>query len=128
MPLSDRSISDILYDSFRNLQDIVRAEVRLAKTEIREEAGKAKSSVVWLSAGGVAALFSILFLLAATVAALALVMPLWAASLSVGSALAGIAALTLWAGVKRFKQIHPAPERTVETMKENVEWIRQQVR
>jgi hypothetical protein len=32
------------------------------------------------------------------------------------------------AGLKRFRQIHPTPERTVETLKENVEWAQQQTK
>jgi uncharacterized membrane protein YqjE len=40
----DRSLSDVLQDILRNVQEMVRSEVRLAKTEIREEAVKAKSS------------------------------------------------------------------------------------
>jgi hypothetical protein len=31
----------------------------------------------------------------------------------------------LTAGIQRFKQIHPTPARTVETIKENVEWAKQ---
>jgi hypothetical protein len=52
-------------------------------------------------------------------------MPSWAAALIVGTALAVVAGMTLAAGLKRFKQIHPTPERTVETIKEKVEWAKQ---
>jgi len=124
MAVGDRSLTDILHDSLRNLQEIVRSEVRLAKTEIREEAVKAKSSVIWLGLGLVAAMFSLLFLLFALVYALALWVPMWAAALSVGAVLAIVGTVTLSGGVKRFKTIHP-PERTVETIKENVEWAKQ---
>jgi hypothetical protein len=40
MAAGDRSLSDVLQDIIRNVQEIVRSEVRLAKTEIREEAAK----------------------------------------------------------------------------------------
>ena len=42
MAAEDRSFSDVVQDILRNVQEIVRSEVRLAKTEIREEAVKAK--------------------------------------------------------------------------------------
>ena len=125
MAAGDRSLSDVLQDIIRNVQEIVRSEVRLAKTEIREEAAKAKSSALLLGAGGVAAIFATLFLLLVIVYALALVMPGWAAALIVGAALAVVASVMLMAGIKRFKQIHPIPARTVETIKENVEWAKQ---
>ena len=121
----DRSLSEVLHDIVRNLQDIVRSEVRLARTEIRDEAAKAKYSILLTSAGAVTALFAILFLLFTIVYALSLVMPSWAAALIVGSVLAVFAALLLMSGLRRFKQIHPVPERTVETLKENVEWAKQ---
>jgi uncharacterized membrane protein YqjE len=128
MAAEDRSLSVVLQDIVRNLQDILRSEVRLAKTELREEAVKAKSSALLTSAGAVTALFALLFLLFTIVYALSLVMPSWAAALIVGSVLAVFAALLLMAGVRRFKQIHPVPERTVGTLKENVEWAKQQTK
>jgi uncharacterized membrane protein YqjE len=128
MAAEDRSLSDILRDAIRNLQEILRSEVRLAKTEIGEEVAKAKSSTLLLGVGGVTAILAVSFLLLTAVYALALVMPTWAAALIVGAALAVVAAILLTTGRKRFKEIHPTPERTVDTMKENVEWAKQQVR
>jgi hypothetical protein len=66
--------------------------------------------------------------LLATVFELALVLPPWAAALIVGAALAVVGTLLLAGAVKRFKQIHPTPERTVEIIKENVEWAKQQAK
>ena len=51
----ERSVSDVLQDILRNLQDMVRSEIRLAKVEIREEARRAVSSGVWIAAGAVGA-------------------------------------------------------------------------
>ena len=52
----------------------------------------------------------------------------WVAALIIGAAFAFGGAVMLSVGVKRFKQIHPTPERTVETIKENVEWAKQQTK
>jgi uncharacterized membrane protein YqjE len=128
MAAVDRSFSDLLQDIIRNVQEIVRSEVRLAKTEIREEAAKTKASMVLLGAGAVTGLFAILFLLLMIVSALALVMPNWAAALVVGAALAVAAGVMLAGGVKSFQRIHPTPDRTVETIKENIQWAKQQTK
>ena len=125
---AERTFSDVFQDIVRNLQEIVRSEVRLARTEIREDVAKAKSSATMLGAGAVTALFAVLFLLAAAASALALVMPPWAAALIVGAALAIAAGAALMVGRTRLRQIHPTPERTVESVKENVEWAKQQIR
>ena len=47
----ERSVSDVLQDILRNLQDMVRSEIRLAKVEIREEVRRVVSSSVWIAAG-----------------------------------------------------------------------------
>jgi uncharacterized membrane protein YqjE len=118
----------VFQDILRNVQEILRSEVRLAKTEIREEAAKAKSSALMLGAGAVTAMFAMFFLLLTVVHALTLVMPSWAAALIVGGVLAGVACVILLAGTRRFKQIHPTPQRTVETLRENVEWAKQRAK
>jgi uncharacterized membrane protein YqjE len=125
---SDRSISDILQDLIRNLQSIVRSEVRLAKTEVREEITKAKSAILLLGIGAVCGIFGALFLLLTIMYALALTLPLWASALVVTILLAIPAALTLKAGLKQMKRVDPVPNKTIESMKENAEWARQQAK
>ena len=50
----ERSVSDVFQDILRNLQEMVRSEIRLAKVEIHGEVKQAGSSAVWIAAGGVA--------------------------------------------------------------------------
>ena len=123
-----RGLSDVLQDIIHNVQDIVRSEVRLAKTEFKEEAAKAKDSAVLLAAGAVTGVFAVGFLLLTIVYALALVMPSWAAALLVGAVLAILTTAVLTLGLKRFKRIHPTPEHTVESITENVAWAKQRTK
>ena len=128
MATGDRSFSDVLHDVVRNLQEIVRAEVRLAKTEVREETVKAKGAVILLSAGALCGIFATFFVLLASVYALTRIAPDWAAALMVAAAVGIAAAGAFSAGVKRWKQVHPTPEKTIETIKDNVEWAKQQTK
>lgn len=128
MTAAERPFTAILQDIIRNFQEITRSEVRLAKVEIREEMTKAKQSTTVLGAGAVIGLYAGLFLLLSLFYGLALVMPMWAASLIVGVVLGVIAAILLTSGIRQFRRIHPTPQRTVETIKENVEWARQHAR
>ena len=121
----DRTFSDVLQDILRNLQEIVRSEVRLAKAEIRDEAVQAGSSALWVAAGAVAALCAWMFLSWTAVYALAVFMSMWAATLAVAVTLAIVAGVLLVIGVRRFKRMQPIPARTVETLKENLEWMKQ---
>src|SRR3954454_22840574 len=111
MATSERSISEVLQDIVGNIQDIIRSEVRLAKTEVREEAAKAQSAGLLLGGGALAGLFASFFLLYALMYGLNRIMPDWCAALVVAVITGIAAAVTLSAGKKRLKLIHPAPER-----------------
>lgn len=121
----ERTISTVLQDIIANVQDIVRSEVRLAKTEVREELAKARSAGVLLGISVVAAIFSVLLLLLASVYALSRVLPHWAATLIVAIVVGVIAGVTLAAALRQFKTVQPAPK-TAESLKENVQWAKQQ--
>jgi hypothetical protein len=124
----DRTVADVFQDIVRNLQEIVRSEVRLAKAEIRDEAAQAASSALWVGVGAAGALCSAVFLLWTAAYALATMMSMWKATLIVGFALGIVAGALVAVGLRRFKRIRPMPERTIETLKENVEWIKQPTR
>ena len=120
----ERAISDVLRDILRNLQEIVRAEVRLAKAEIRDDARKTAASAACLVAGIVGALSAWALLLWTIAFALSTRMPMWAATLSIAVVLAVAASVLIAGGLRRLKQVHPMPERTIASIKENVEWLR----
>lgn len=121
----DRSLSDVLQDILANVQEILRSEIRLARTEIREEATRAVSSVLWLAAGAVVALSSWIFLLWTVAYALAAVVPMWAATLITAAAMTMTGAALIGVGFRRIKRVTPVPERTIDSLKENLEWIKQ---
>ena len=124
MAASIRSIPEILHDVLANIQDIVRAEVRLAKAELGDELSRARSGGLLIGVGAVAAIFSALFLLLACVYALSRVMPNWAAALIVAAVVGVAAAVTLGRGLKRFKTIQATPK-TAASLQENVRWAKE---
>lgn len=128
MPPVDRPISEVLQDIVHNIQGIVRDEVRLAKTEVSDGLLKAKTASVVMAAGALSAVFSTLLVLFAIVYGLSHVMPDWAAALTVGLALAIIAGSLLTLAMGRFKRVQAIPNQTMGSMKENVEWAKQQMR
>jgi uncharacterized membrane protein YqjE len=127
MPAVERTFSDVLQDIVHNLQDIIRSEVRLAKMELREDLSKTRAAALLLGIGAMSGLFGIFFVLLAIVHALSYVVPDWAAALIVAFALAFGAVLAVSRGVKRFKQVNAAAK-TIESLKENVEWAKQQTK
>jgi len=124
MAIAERPISTVLRDIVGNLQDIVRSELRLAKTEVLEGMEKTSRAGVLCGVGALLLVFSTMFVLLAGVFALRLLMPDWAAALSVAAGVAVIAAICLGIGVKKLKSVRAAPK-TAATLKENAEWAKQ---
>jgi uncharacterized membrane protein YqjE len=122
----ERSMSEVLKDIIANVQEMVRSEVRLAKAELREEAGRSAASAKLMAIGGGMALLAAGFLLTAVAQLLALVMPNWLATLIVGAVL-GIAGMVMLSkGRSQFTV--PKPNKTIENVKENVQWMKNQTR
>lgn len=121
----ERSVSDVLQDIVRNLQDIVRSEIHLAKVEIREEVRRVVSSSAWIAAGIVGTVSAWIFLLWTLAYALASRMPMWVATLVVAVVMTAAAFVLLMGGIRRVKRIQPVPERTMESVKESLEWMKQ---
>jgi len=120
------STASLLGGIVGDMQELVRKEIALARQETVEEIGKIKTAVIALAtAGAVLAVGGLLLVLAlAQGFADLLNWPAWAGYAIVGVVLAIIGALLVSTAQKRFKDVHPIPEKTVETMKENVEWLK----
>src|SRR5688500_1655551 len=127
MATADRSISSVLHDIVSNVQDIVRSELRLARTELTDELAKARKGAVLLGVGTLLLSCSVLFVLVAAVYALSLVLPAWAAALVVAVGVGAIAAFCVGVGIKKLKSMRAVPK-TTASLKENAEWARQLTR
>ena len=123
--VNGRTMSEVFEDLLRNLQEMVRSEVRLAKTEIREEADKAKSAGLLVAIGAVLGLGALGAAVTAAGTALALVVPLWESALIVTVVLLIGAAVFLALGVKRFDNIHAVPQNAVDHLKGDIQWVKQ---
>jgi len=123
-----RNAAEVLKDIVENVQEIIRAEVRLAKAETREEAAKAWRAARLLLMGAVLGFFALGFVLTTVALLLALAMPAWVAA-GLTALAVGITAVSLIAaGRKRLKTVNTKPEKTIESVKENVEWMKGQTR
>jgi uncharacterized membrane protein len=94
-----RSVAQVLADVLSNLQDILRAEIRLAQAEAREELRTLRSAGALILIGVLGALLSAFFLLLAVVAALSLVISVWVAALIVAIGMAALCAIVLRVGM-----------------------------
>ena len=127
-PQMQRSVPQILEDIASNLTQIVQAEFRLAKSELKEGAEKAAGPGAAMGAGMALAFFGLGFLLLAAVYALSLVMAGWLAALIVGSVLAVAAGILIFAGGTKLKRLNVIPGKTVQTLEEDLQWAKQQIK
>jgi uncharacterized membrane protein YqjE len=123
-----RTVPEVLQDIVGNIQEIIRSELRLAKAEVKQEAAKAKSPVIMSVAGGALGLYALGFLLLTAMLAMATVMTMWMAALIIGAVLAVVSLALIGAAKARFKHVNAVPERTIESIKENVQWTKDQSR
>jgi hypothetical protein len=105
----------------------VQENVELAKSEMAEKAKTAGTGVALLAAAGVAALMALGTLTAFLILALDDVMPSWAAALCVGAIWAVAGGVLAVYGRKKIDEMGSAvPSRTIEAVKEDVEWLAHQ--
>jgi uncharacterized membrane protein YqjE len=126
--LNGRSVPEVLQDIVGNIQEIIRSEFRLAKAEVKQEAAKATGPLIMWVAGAAFGLYAFGFLLFTAVMALATVMATWLAALMVGAVLAVASVALISAATNRLKRVNTVPERTIESLKENVQWAKDQIK
>lgn len=123
-----RSFSGLLDDIVGNVQAIIRSEVRLARAEIQEETTKAAKAAGALGSGAVLAVYAVGFLFLTCLFALQIVVRPWLAALILALVIGTAAAILVNHGIKRIRQVEPRPDKTIDTIKENFEWAKNQIR
>lgn len=121
--MPERTFANIFQEIVGNVQDIVRSEVRLAKTEIKEEASQAARASGVLVGGVTLGFYAAGFFFLTIVYALSIVLPAWLSALLVTVVLGFIAGMMVTSGLKKFRQVDK-PVYTIQTLKENFQWAK----
>jgi uncharacterized membrane protein YqjE len=121
----ESSIAEVIRDAVRDAQDLVRGEIALAKAEAREEISRLGMAVAMLAGAALAAVIGIIFLLTAFAWAISEVAgwPVWAGFAIVTLLTLLSAGVLGYVGRNRLSRGRHMP-RTVDTVKENLEWMR----
>lgn len=129
VPQADRSVGELLGDLYQGASEVVRLEIELVKTEMSQKAARVGKNVGLLAAGGAIAYAGFLVILGGIVGILvALGVPVWLSALIVGVVVAVVGGILVMSGLKKLRQEQIAPQRTIETLKEDREWIEDQRR
>ena len=121
--VGDVPVGSLVRDVAEDLSKLVRQELELAKVETKQDVIKAGKAGGALGGAGVAGWLAALFLSLAVMFALDAVMPIgWAAFIV--AVIWGVAGAVLFVtGRNKMRAVNLVPEKTVETVKEDVRWL-----
>lgn len=122
------TLGDLFSSLTEDMSTLIRKEVDLARTETLEKVSSATRSVVSMVAGGMIAYAGLIGVMIAVIVGLSRLMPLWLSALIVGIVVIVIGAIMIMSGRSSLQKMTVVPEQTVESMKENTEWAKEQVK
>ncbi|HEX8464219.1 MAG TPA: phage holin family protein [Abditibacterium sp.] len=124
----EKSLGELLGDLARETGTLVRQEVQLAKVETTEKIGAALRGSILLVVAGVLGFAGFLALIATAILALSQVVAPWLAALIVSGVLLVVAGICAVLGLSRVKKgADIVPHQTVETLKDDARWAKEQV-
>jgi Protein of unknown function (DUF1469). len=123
----EQSLGDLFSELANETSTLVRQEVALAQTEMTQKAVKAGKNIGFLVVSGAVGYAALLAFMAGLIAILAYFLPVWLAAFIVAVIAGGAAYFTGMPALAELKKMDPAPRETVETLKEDAQWLKKQV-
>ena len=125
--LRERGAGELVGELSSQISTLVHKEIELARLELAEKAKLAGRGAGMFGGAGMAAALTLGSLTAFLIIVLALAMPAWAAALIVTALWAAVSAVLAIEGRKQMREMGtPVPEQTIETVKEDVRWLKEQ--
>jgi uncharacterized membrane protein YqjE len=126
--LSERSVGELLQRASRQTAELVRQEIRLAQAELQEKGQRLAIGTGLMGGAALVALFGLGALVAAVIMLIGTALEPWLAALIVALVLLATAAILALFGKKQAQRtVPPIPEQAVESVKEDVEHIRERM-
>jgi hypothetical protein len=122
------SLPDLVSGIMDDIRTLVRQEIALGRAEILQQINKTKRAAIAVSAGIGAGAVGVLFLLLLVVHLIheAGGLPLWGSYAIVGGVLVVIGGILFFLGKRQASEVNLVPRQTIESIKENVQWIKDQ--
>jgi hypothetical protein len=124
----ERSLGDLFAELSRETTTLVRQEITLARTELTQQATRVGKDVGFLAVGGAIAYAGLLAFVAACVLALNLIVHLWWLSAAIiAVVMLFIGYMLVRQGLDRLRRDNLAPTQTIESLKQDAVWAKEQV-
>jgi len=123
----ERSLGNLFSELAAETGTLVRQEVALAQAEITSKATRVGKNVGFLAVGGAVGYAAMLAILAGIVLGLSYFMPAWIAAILVGLVVGAVAFFMISSALEDLKNTNLKPEETVDSIKEDAQWLKDQV-
>jgi hypothetical protein len=123
----ERSLGDLFSDLANDTGILIKQEVALAQTEIVSKASEIGKNVGFLAVGGAVGFVALLAFVTAAIAGLANFIPLWLSAIIIGAIIGVIAFLLISSALATLKNTNLKPRETVQSLKEDAKWLKDQV-
>jgi hypothetical protein len=123
----ERSLGELFSELAAETGTLVRQEVALAQAEVTAKATRVGKNVGFLAIGGAVGYAAMLSILAGIVLGLSYFMPAWIAAILVGLLVGAVAFFVISSAIEELKNTNLKPEETVESIKEDAKWLKDQV-
>jgi hypothetical protein len=107
---------------------LIRQEVALAKIELTQKFSNTGKEIGRLAAGGAIAYGAFLAIMAAGIGLLTQVLPWWGAALVVGILVGIVGGFLVANALSALRKTDVMPHKTVDTLKEDAQWARNQMK
>jgi uncharacterized membrane protein YqjE len=122
------SLGTLVTGIVADLQDIVRGEVQLAKTELQEDVSVLGKGIAAIAAGALVALVGFIFLMLGVTYLLNKSLEMWISAGIVGVVLLIIGIIAALVGKNTLSAANLKPDKTIDSLKEDQEWANRQIK
>jgi hypothetical protein len=119
-----RGIGDVLRAVVDDSQQLVRAEMALARAEVDQKVERLVMALVWTFGGMMLAFAALVIVMLAGVDALSRVMPVWAGDLLIGIVVGVVGAIIAYGGVRMLSVARLAPTRTARNLQADAQMVK----
>jgi hypothetical protein len=125
----EQTIGEMFAELSRETRTLIQQEIQLAKTEMSERASTMSKGAGMVAGGGLIAYGGLLAVIAAVVLGLiAIGLPPWTGALLGGVLAVGVGYLLIRSGLAALRMQELTPRKTIETLKEDAQWVKAQMR
>ena len=125
----DRTLGEMFTELSRDFRTLVQQELQLARLELTEKAAKMRRGLVFMIGGGLLAYGGFLAVIAGIVLGLiAAGLPPWLGAFLAGVVLAGLGYVFIQSGLTSLRPKELTPHQTIDTIKEDAQWLRTQTK